>query len=275
MEIAKMSKKIEILKNMNELPLGILDGSSYNKTFSIKRWTLKQEREIGLLAEKNKNASTGRFIAMLIGTMFTKIGQWDFEKLTSEEKILKIMSMYSGDVMFLYCYLRFKSLGPEINIKLTCPTSERVCGKNFTFVGDVGSIDNVCFDSFNESIWEYNLKEPFEIRKKLVKKFKMGPSKWNTYEIITSKDIKGFGDIKAKIFVSNIIGLNDEKDFINLVDHELDEMGKADIELLSNEIDKNRLGPDLSIETKCDNCGTKFTRTIPWEYSNFFGISSQ
>jgi hypothetical protein len=269
-----MPKETRIIKDMNELPLGIRDGNSYNKTFSIKRWTMKQEREIGLLAEKNKDATTGRFVAMLIGTMFTRLGPWDFEKLSIEEKILKIMTMFSGDVMFLYCYMRYKSLGPEIDIKLACPNT-RACGNEFVFKGDVGSIDNTCFSDFEESKWFYELKEPFEIRKKQINKFRLAPSRWNSYESFTDKNMKGFGDLKAKIFVSHIIGLNEEKESINLVDHELDEMGKADIETLSNKIDQNRLGPDLSIEAVCDNCKTKFIRTIPWEYTNFFGISSQ
>jgi hypothetical protein len=54
-------------------------------------------------------------------------------------------------------------------------------------------------------------------------------------------------------------------------------MLKADIEGLTKKINKNHIGPNMSVSLDCANkkCNREFTFMIDWRYETFFVASSR
>lgn len=263
--------KVVLLKDLGpQLPLGVLcEDGSYDKTIEVKRWTAREELELGELREENKDSSMPKYITMVLASMCTRIGPWDFEKMKPVEKHLKISQMFAGDVLYLYCWLRYKSLGGELVMKLTCPN----CDKDFDYNFDIENIEVKCGNMLEEFQWEYKLRDPFKIRDKKNSGFLMGPHRWNALETLGSVSSPNTGEVKLKVIHSNIQHLLDSPEVKIISEKELLDLTKIDLETLITRIDNDRLGPDMSFETKC-KCRRKFTRSIKWEFDDFFGVSS-
>ncbi len=273
----KSIKKITLEQLGMVMPIGIAtpDGS-YSKSFSMKRWRMKEERELGELRDQNRDSSVGQFVASVLSFMCTSIGTNDFDKMKSTEKIVHISQMYVGDVFYIYTWLRIKSLGSQLKLDIKCPN----CSNKFKFTADLNTVEVDVCEKAEDAFWDYKLREPFEIRGRLVTELRMGPPKW-----ITLENMKGIGGLntgaaKAGMIIGSIINIVDWKDSngkpmpVALAMAELDEMSKADIEKITSLMDKNAVGPNMSIEGECPRCRYNYNMAIDWSYDNFFGISS-
>jgi hypothetical protein len=266
------SRTKTLIEQGPNLPLGILQNNSYQKTIEVKRWTMRQEKELGELREKESESKLGRYVSMILATMCPKLGPFNFdESYEFSKRLLNINQMWSGDVFYAYCWLRYKSLGEIIALKLNCLS----CKKDFEFDADMRSMEINVGEKLEDFLWEYELREPFEIRGEVIKKLIMGPSLWNVYETMSNTDYGGLGDIKSKIIFNSIHALNKPENKIILSENEIEDLAKIDIELIAKKLDNERLGPDLSIEAKCPKCKYQFTSVIPWGFDSFFGNSSR
>jgi hypothetical protein len=252
-----------------KLPLGILDKGAYNRTVKIKRWTLKQEKELGEIREKNPQARIGQYVSMVIAHMCTQLGPWDFEKLSEVDKLLNISQMFAGDVFYVYCLLRYKSLGKELVLNLQCPR----CSNSFPYDFDMGVLKVNSGKTVEDFYWEHKLFEPYEIRGKLCEGFVFRPIKWNTYESINNDEYGGIGEIKSKMILGSLCKLIGQDETI-LIDQEIEELGKRDIETITNRIENDNLGPDMSVSVKC-KCRYEFITALKWNYDDFFAVSSR
>lgn len=270
------SKKIQKTK-LKEfgpiLPLGIDENGILVRDLAVKRWTFKQEKELGELKEENSDVNLGRYVSMVLATMCTRLGPYDFEKMDFNQKILTISQMWAGDVLYAYCWLRYKSLGKEIGMTIQCPHPS--CNNKIDYVADMETMEISHYDSLDDFLWDYELKEPFEIRGEEVNGFVIRPMRWNTYETITNDSYGGEGDIKSKVILNSIHSILGKGEQTILAENEIEEMGKKDIELIPKAIEEKNLGPDLSVEVKCNKCRNKFVHQISWSYHDFFGSSSR
>lgn len=269
MSESKEIKKTTLKEVGPILPLGVEENGINVRELAVKRWTFKQEKELGELKEENSDVRMGRYVSMVLATMCTKLGPYDFENMDFNKRLLAISQMWSGDVLYAYCWLRYKSLGNEIGMKVPCP----VCAKQIDYVAYMETLEISHGDSLEDFLWDYELKEPFEIRGEEVTGFRMQPMRWNTYEMITNDSYGGLGAVKSKMIVNSIYSILGQDKPLPLAEHEIDEMGKSDIELISKGIEEQQLGPDMSIEVKC--CRNKFVHQISWSYHDFFGSSSR
>lgn len=257
------------------LPLGVEDGNGkIYKDIAVRRWRMKEERELGELRDSNKDATVFQYVSMVLATMLTKCGQYDFddEALKFEQKRLIIGQMIMGDVFYAYVWLRIKSLGPDLGLKVRCSK----CTKPIEgFNADLNSVDVVTAESMEDACWEYNLRDPFQARGQQIQQLVIGPPRWNSLEML--EGIGGIGKAKPAVIRASVFGLGSKEtaDQIVATDAELDEMSKMDIELLTNEINDRTVGPNMVVEGKCPYCQFTFNLPIDWGYDSFFAVSSQ
>ncbi len=256
------------------LPLGISDGADgLVKSFALRPWRFKEEKELGELAEKNPDANLAQHVAMVVATMCTRLGPHNFEEMKWEEKLVHLGQMWMGDVFYIYILLRMQSLGGTLELRPKCAT----CRKEFDFDGILKSIRVLTGSVLSDALWNYKLEAPFEIRGKKAETLIMGPPRWNVLEMMDEAAVTNSGLRKAGIIIGAIHGVEGEEHRLVLSESDIEEMTKKDIEELSEKIDKNSAGPDMFIEGKCPQlrCRSEFKQVIDWRYDNFFGVSSR
>jgi len=273
------TQKTTVKERGANLPLGMLggDAGAYARNIAVREWTLVEERSIGAERDANRDANIAQFVSMILSQMCTKFGRHDFESMKPAERRANVGQAFMGDVFYAYVWLRIQAMGNVLSLNLTCPN----CLNKFEFAADLDTVEVTTADKLQDAQWEYELFKPLEVRGKTVKKLLMGPAYWNALEMMSSTG-SGFdsGAAKSAIILGSIHGLADYKDkdgkaeVVALASHELDRMNKRDIERLTAAIDKNAIGPDMSVEDKCGRCKRTFKLSIDWSYDSFFGDSS-
>lgn len=266
-------KEITLREQGAKLPIGIVDDSGVlHKDFSIKRWTAKQERELGKIRQENKALTMPEHIALVLSVLCDKVGPHDFTKMDKlAQKQLAISQMFSCDVFYLYCYIRCQSLGSLLSFDVVCP----LCGKEYHSETDLLEMTNNVADGVSETLWEYELIEPFEFRGVEIKTLNIGPTYWHSLE---KAEVEGRLDIesgKMAMIVGSIRGFKEftVKDIVPVVE-ELDDMGKRDIVKLVDDMNGKYFGPDMRLFTVCEKCKNENIQPIDWSYQSFFGSSS-
>lgn len=270
-------KKVTLQEQGPMLPLGVINSDGdYSKDIATKRWRMAEERELGDIRDKNRDVNVAQFVSMVLATMCTKLGNHDLEKMKPEERRAVISQMYMGDVFYAYVWLRMKTLGNELHLNLSCPN----CRNKFPFVADLNTIEVDVCDGLDDSLWVYDLKEPFDIRGKQVTSLLLGPARWTSLENMRGVGGMNTGAAKAGVILGSIHGIANWKDDkgkpqkVALAESELDEMVKVDIESITNRIDEHAIGPNMSVEGVCTRCRYNYKLAIDWGYDNFFGDSS-
>lgn len=251
------------------LPIGFVN--STDRGILTKRWRLKEEKELSAIFN-DSDAKMDRYVTGVLSTMLTKVGPHDFATMDAAKKMLIIGQMPMADVFFAYLYIRIQAMGNELTFNLICPK----CREIFPFTVDLNTVLISSIEKLEDGEWVYKLIEPFPIRGKMVSELKLGPPRWSAFQSI-AEDGYNPGSMKAGVINGSIVSVGFESGHsaIPLAKHELDEMGKRDLEFLAREIDQNSLGPDMSVEAHCSKCQKEFRTSIQWSADSFFGASSR
>jgi len=256
------------------LPLGIPDGGGgLVRSFALRPWRFKEEKELAELIEQNPDATLAQYVSMVVATLCSSIGPHDFSQMKWEEKLIVIGQMWMGDVFFIYITLRKEAIGNVISLAPKCPG----CGRNFNFDGHLDSINVLTTESVSNAQWEYKLNTPIEMRGKTVGSFTLGPPRWNTLEMMTDDNSVLNVGAKLDMIRGSIHAVDSFDQQIVVIESDLDELTKKDMETISAEIDEKVVGPDMFVETKCPNirCRNEIKQLIDWRYQHFFGVSSR
>lgn len=254
------------------LPLGTLDGSGkLCKDMLCRRWRMKEETELGELRDRNKDANVAQYVNMVIATMYETLGHHKLSKTHETERKILLSQMDTGDIFYAYIWLRVQALGPELDVNIKCPN----CGKEIAFTADLNTTEIRCADTLEDTHWEYNLLEPFEIRNKPAKTLLMQSAPWNTLESMSPQGGLNTGAAKAAMIRASIRGIKDIEGASIISPTELEEMAKRDIEHLTSMMNKKYLGPRMIVKDQCPKCKDKFEAPMDWGYDGFFGVSSQ
>lgn len=266
------TKRIELRELGARLPLGVVgtDGLIH-KDIACKPWRGREEREVS--GFKSESQEKGDFVTRLISFMFTRIGPHDFESMKEAERKAVVATLYMGDVLYMYVWLRVQCLGKSLKMDLTCLR----CNFEFPYDADLNTVVVRTADSLENAKWSYVLKSPFEIRGEMANSFDLAPTRWQTMETSIKKqydagDANGSGT-KMDMIEGCIKRVTGREDMV-LISKEFDDMLKVDIERLATRIDKHEVGPDLSVKEKCPRCKRDFVTTLDWGYESFFGDSS-
>lgn len=250
------------------LPLGIqLRGETF-QDIAVRRWRMKEERQLGELRDEHKDANLAVYVSIVLATMCTRLGPHDFDKMSLVERRLAISQMYLGDVMYAYVWLRIKSLGSDFHIKFKPPMAKEA----LDITADLNTVEVAGAESIEAAVWEYELADPIELRGHTVSKFKLGPVRWATMENVDQLgQSENLAVVKEAMLQASIFG-TDQHEALHLTDSDLDELSKLDIERLTTAIDENSIGPIMKIDGEYRR--RPYSARIDWGYDSFFAVSS-
>lgn len=252
------------------LPLGVINGAELSKAIKVKPWRMKEEKELGKLRDENRSENSARWATIVLATMCPQLGELDLASMDMNKRIIHIGQMSMGDVMYAYFWLRYQSLGPSVPMEIACPN----CRKEFTLHADLESLIIRTSESYDDTLWEYDLRDPFELRGSQVNGFVISPARWNAIETQNTAGALDVGAAKSSVIRGSIHSVKGIGEALALTDSDLDEMTKFDLESLTTLIDERHIGPDLAVEDKCEQCKRPFRMSLDWSYDSFFGISS-
>lgn len=271
-------KKVLLGELGMNMPLGISTEQGIIKSFAFRPWRFKEEKKLAELVEKKNNTNLAEYVSIILSTMCTQVGPHNFENLKWEEKLAIISQMWMGDVFYIYIMLRKEAIGKELELEPICPT----CGTTFNFIGDLETVEVSVVEEMDDALWKYVLRNPFNIRKKRIESLILGPPRWNEIEMLKDNDSVLNVGAKMTMIKGSIHSIDELEGQHILLENELDEMTKIDIETISSQIDSFTIGPNMFLEGECPkkNClsrksGKKFRQEIDWRYESFFGISSR
>lgn len=252
------------------LPVGFNVGGVLVKDLSTRVWKTKDERELSKL--KKPKMSMATYIGLVLGQMCSKFGPHEWQPDTKmAERQVGVAQGYMGDVFYAYMYLRTQVIGPELKMTITCPTDG--CG-NFSFMGDLNSTEVSRIDSLDQLDWFHDLRNPIEIRKQLVTKFRLRAPRWTTLVNNSKDDTMTMSMGKIMAVQGSVVGLNEDPSELALTDAEMDELSKYDLESIASRVNDEFVGPKMVVEGNCPKCERDFAAPIDWSYDRFFSTSS-
>jgi len=279
----------------NELPIGIkLPDGKFYKQFSFKDWLWPEEEAVAKLKQQGK--SMGDFIIDVLRLMLTELGGTPVTNISKDEFTVTMLNAYIADVFYMYVYLRFESVGPELPMQLRCMR----CGKDYKVTGDLAQFDIVTHqpskvvkaedgaqnelqegedgapvtEDFNPNEYAFEEVELFkgiEYRGKKYMTAILKPGKWSVMRSIGQGDVNEAA-IKKQMLqsaVSGLPGLEDMPSFV-FTDEMLRSLHKRDLEKLIAASTRINAGPEMSVETTCKHCRAMNKYPLDWTYDNFF-----
>lgn len=274
-------RKIIVKEAGFSLPIGIYDGKTLHKGFSLREYGFDRERALGEFKVRIEGQPNTVIVTKLLAlTLKTLIGEafehsLDFEQVQEERDLLKISAMYQADVFFMYLKVRIEELGPEYAIQFLCPS----CKYEGKLTMDLNELDVNCVDDPSLLSQKVPLLIGFkyrgtEERKKIVT---ISPMLWIN---MTTKEAAKAGSDQTLMklhFISKCTtfdGPNGEP--MLLTDGELGSLRKIDTEIIARQIDKTNIGVNMTLKGKCpgENCDFPFAIPVDWDYDHFFSIAS-
>lgn len=258
------------------LPIGVLqpDGG-VNRSLEVRPWRMKEERELGALKQQagEEGGTLANYISMVLGYMCPQIGGNRFETNQVTMAQVKIGQMYMADVFHAYCWLRLQALGHELPFKLKSPNTN----KEFEWTADLRTLEVRTIENPEDMYWTYNVKVPFQIRGKTISKMIMGQQFWSSLGMMEPGG--NMGAATASIIAASVHRIPElQEGPVALVDGDLDEMTKRDIEAISTAIDDHGLGPKMYLEVTDPTVPRAnkptFKAPLDWRYDAFFQTSS-
>lgn len=269
-------RKTNLKDLQNVLPIGVFSQGTFCKEFSLRPWRMKEERQIGQIRERGEVLNMSKFVSELLALMITKVGNIDFENKSYEERRLFVNQMYLSDVLYVYVFLRYQALGPDLYLDIICPT----CKKKFTFKADLETLDIMVYEDINDSselVEIVELQRGVEISGELRKQLRLRPNSWNAMESLKAATSANDGELKAELFKDSVIGYSDDGDALPQFifnDEILDTLWKADIEEIKAHLEKVNAGASMIINGRCPECREEFFKGLDWNYDPFFAHSS-
>jgi hypothetical protein len=259
------------------LPIGLAGSTGgLSKDLVLRRWTFKEERALGRLRSEHETATLPEYVNMVCGTVASRLGAVDLDKLDTAARRMIVSTMYMADVWYTYVRARIEAIGPELKLDFKCPR----CKNDIKWAGDLLTAEVRTLDSPAEGEWEVQLKHPLQARGMTIAGFRLGQMRWTALEQGGS-DVgpNDQGASKLMVIMGSIIGFMDEAGKPTagqLIESELEQLSKIDIERLCTSVDEHSAGPDLSMKLKCPHARCKHDIVMPldWRYDSFFGVSS-
>jgi hypothetical protein len=276
-------KKLTLRELGASLPIGTNDPATGKlvKSMAHRRWSLKTEKMLGKLRDTNRRETHARFASMVIGALYEQLGgvHIEFDEPNGKQHRAKspwfqtlanLGQMWFGDMMYAYIYLRRECLSHELDMDLMCPN----CQTKQPFTADLNSLEVRTVEKLEDCYWDYTLRDPFQVRGKACDVIKFGPSRWSAIESSDGSGQFDVGAAKSTIITSAIAEIAGHQEII-VVEGELEEMSKRDLEEIIAGLETHSVGPELAIESHCERCKNDFRTAFDWTYDAFFKASGR
>lgn len=263
------SKKLPTLREMGaQLPIGILGPSGFNKSFKLKPFRLKEEKELARALAKAKDLNSSSHVSVVLATLVESVGEQKLSELKEDKRAAFFSALYACDVFYMYLLLRLEALGKDVRMRVGC----RSCQEAFDFVADLGSIEIAAVTAPKEITTQVDLAHGLTYRGKVRETVAVKPPLWNTMETVARDPASA----TAQLLQACISGVKDvaEAEFSPVPDAALDELTKLDVEKISKAINDFSPGPRMAVEADCPKCNRHCIAPITWVYESFFSHSS-
>lgn len=279
--ICPLCNRRMVLVTMEEygsrLPIGILKTENGKETlvkdFAVDKVNFPMERNISNFwntYSRKRNVSPVDYIAVVVAHALTSLAGQNVSAFDVNKKLSIVHGMFLGDVFYIYAWLRFETLGRDINLNtIAC----NACDKPIEHVTiDLGSLEINNVETVDEVYNDFELRDGFMLMNKECKKLVIKPPTFRS--IIGTSDYNS-AEALSSLAQTSIHKIEDFDSGIVLTDRELEQFSRYDMNILEEEINYITAGPNWNIETKCPNCENKIFQMIDWRYVDFFGRSSR
>lgn len=279
-EEEKPGPKITTLEELGyRLPCGTVDTTTgqLDKSIAFRTWNLRREKQLGKIKTSSAGESVMTFMSAVLTIMCTRLGGlrpgYDeagglkMKPQAFAQLRLQTSNLVLEDVLYTWLLLKCVTTGYDLKVDGNCPH----CRQEAHILADLKTTTIKYVDSFDELFWTYTLKDPVQVRGKEISELKLGPARWSVLEHTKASGIDTGGQ-KADLIYGSVEEVG-ELGKIALLDTELDELSKRDIEAIAAEMDARAIGPDMRVDYTCEKCFRAAKLQIDWNYDTFFGFS--
>jgi len=264
----------------NVLPIGIFDGRTLKRDFSIREMGFPIERSIGRFKRLNESMPNTAIVSKLVSLMTSNLAGEPLDYSPEDdpqkeaEALIKIGQMFFADVYYIYVMVRIAELGPEYDVGFAC----QHCGFSGKMTTDLNTMKVSCVQDPSVLRREVPLLKGLKYRDGTIKKkIYIQPMLWANMVTNEVKEAGGDSLLMKLHFIRHcVVGVEGVEEAIHLDESELDTLRKIDIERIAHEINAVNIGPSLIAEGNCpvDDCKAPFMWPIDWDYDAFFTIAS-
>lgn len=263
------------------LPIGVFDGKTLHKGFSLMELGFNRERALGQFKVRIEGQPNTVIVTKLLALVLKNLAGKPFEHPTEIEQaqeeidLLRISAMYQADIFYMYLKARIEELGPEYAIQFFCSN----CKFEGKLTMDLNALDVNYVDDPALLTQKIPLLRGFKARgtgelKKLVS---IAPMLWINMTTPEAAEAGSDQTLMKLHFISKCTtydGPNGEP--MLLTDDELGSLRKIDTETIAKQIDKTNIGVNMTLKGKCPgtNCNYPFAIPVDWDYDHFFSIAS-
>lgn len=258
-------KKTTLKEWGRQLPIGLNPGESkFVRDFEFREFLFNVEREVSDAIQKANANSVSANATLVLSKLLTKLQGHPCDPANPEATQALLARCYVADVMYMWLWARYESMGNEFQMPFICAFCGNVEEPIPTF--DIGAIDVNVPDNPTELEAEFKFSQPYRIRGKDTKLFKVRPPSWSVF-IGTSQANWNY---KSRLFQASIFASDTEEGGLTITEVELDAMKRKDYKGLEKAIDKIAAGPMLALDIDCKKCKKTNKRMLDWEYETFF-----
>ena len=245
------------------------------KDFSLDKLDFQKERNVSdtwTTIRKRKSWSAIDYVINLLSHVVLNLAGQEFQRLSHDKRMYVLSQMVAGDVFYMYCYLRYLTMGHEFTMtNLECWHCGHVIDQ-YTF--DLGTLEVATIEDIDELEIEIELQDGLTIDRKLVKKFSIAPMQFSTLSRSTEKTK---AEAISNFIVSCVSSWEGMVEGRRLVDSDLlnPPMSAIDMSIFEEAIDRNTGGPRWTVDVECPKCQEMFSRMIDWDRASFFRHSSR
>lgn len=261
-----------------KLPIGVPNGRTFNKDFSLRTYKSVIDRHLGDWEEKNEGKfSSGaaklagrvpKFLSLICseygGVAFPPDDHGD----STPEQELKFYSYFYADVLYAYVFARYL-MDARLEVPFTCDK----CKTKQRGIFDLGSLDVDVMEEGDEVERWVKLSDPFKTRAgKTVQKVRVRPVLWSA---MMQPGV--FSGLMSKISYSAlkgcIAGVDCMEGDYQLTEKELDVVSRVDVVRINRLAGTVAAGIDLETNVACCKCEHVYVDALNWTFDDFFGSS--
>ena len=262
-----------------KLPIGVMDGGTLNRDFTLRTYKSAIDRHLGNWDEANEGkyqlpatmlaARITKFMTLICESFGGAAIPLDTDGNSGAEHEARFYQYYLEDILYAYVYARM-IMDHRLEISFTCSECKTTQRRMF----DLRTLDvEVVEDGDSIEQW-VKLKHPFKTRTgEQVRKVRVYPASWSA---MTQPGVFS-GSMSHRNYSalsSCISGIDCVEGDYRLTKKELDELSHVDGITIGRLAGiTSSIGIDFRTNIECSKCKSIHTGMLDWTFDYFFGSS--
>jgi len=250
------------------LPVGI--GPERVRTFRLRPFNMGLEKLISQAKDKMKTKTGGTFVRTVLGLMAQTVGPHNFDKMKQVDRELAIGQMSMPDVLYMYLYARHEALVNEpVVMNIVCAE----CSVQYKWYGDLSTMDIKVLTDKAPLTRRFDLTSPLHVRSKVANHLTLGLIRWDNF---CRPEFSNKNSIQSAAITASVCGMEGfDSPAFALLDTDLDDMTKDDMNRVTMDIEEHTPGPQMDITPVCPSCNHEQRMMLDWSWDNFFSRSAR